>query len=112
MFYQLYYETVHNADVTSLFLDVLHTAWGNSRAEVGRRMSQWLSGARDRRSGTEPARRKRTTWTAATAQGVAEAPAPRPAAGGPEEIPAPRPDPSELEEEEDVEEQELPYARY
>ena len=67
-----------------LLPDVLNTAWGTSRQEVSRRISQWLSGARDRRSGSEPARRKRTAPAAAApddaAETVAPAAAPEPAA--------------------------------
>ena len=60
--------------------DLLHTTWGAPRPEVSRRLSQWLSGARDRRNGPEPARsqparkkRKKKAATATAADGTASA---------------------------------------
>ena len=47
-----------------LFTELLHSAWKSPRAEVNRRVSMWLSGARDRRSGPEPARKKRAVEAA------------------------------------------------
>ncbi|XP_043190251.1 uncharacterized protein LOC122364175 [Amphibalanus amphitrite] len=50
---------VGNTHVFDVISDVLHTAWGASRADVSRRMSKWLSGSRDRTSGELPSRKKK-----------------------------------------------------
>ncbi|XP_043238974.1 longitudinals lacking protein, isoforms H/M/V-like isoform X7 [Amphibalanus amphitrite] len=50
---------VGNTHVFDVISDVLHTAWGASRADVSRRMSKWLSGSRDRTRGVLPSRKKK-----------------------------------------------------
>ena len=67
-----------------LFTDVLTETFPEARGDVNRRVTRWLSGARDRRNGSEPARKKRRVEPQAREDGRS----PR-AEGSPEEaVPA------------------------
>ena len=59
-----------------LFTYVLTDAFGESRGAVHQRVTRWLSGARDRRAGSEPARKKKKRTGPAAVPQDGEAPPP------------------------------------